>query len=113
MTQVQQRDIADDLSQLFRQEIEIAKQEARHEGRKVLVAWSMYGGAVFAAVLAAILLSFALVYALGVIMPLAWGAFIVAIIWTFLGIVLGSEARRKHNTGEPLVKKLLPSRTGR
>lgn len=108
MTQVTHTDLSDDLSRLLRQEIELAKQEARREGRKVAQASSMVAGAVFASVLAAILLSFALVYALGVLMPLAWAAFIVAVIWLFLGIVLGSEARRKLKTTEPLLKKLLP-----
>jgi len=95
-----------DLTQLLREEIELAKQEARLEGRKVAVASSMYGGAFFAAVLAAILLSFALVYALGVIMPLAWGAVIVGIIWIFLGMVLSTEARRRFRTADPRRREL-------
>lgn len=101
MTQVTQTELSEDLSRLLREEVELAKQEARREGKKVFIASGMYGGAFFAGVLAAILFSFSLVYALGVIMPLAWGALIVAIIWTFIGMVLGSEARRRFGTAEP------------
>lgn len=94
--------ITDDLSMLFRKEIELAKAEARQEGKKVAMATGMYAGAGIAGLLMAIMLSFALLYALSEIIHPAWAAFILTIIWAFIGLVLYMEARRKIKTVEPL-----------
>jgi hypothetical protein len=94
--------ITDDLSTLFRKEIELAKAEARHEGKKVAMATGMYAGAAVAGLLTAIMLSFALVYALSEIMHPGWAAFILTIVWAFVGLLLYYEARRKLKTVEPL-----------
>jgi uncharacterized membrane protein YqjE len=73
--------ISDDLSRLFRQEVELAKAELKQEAAKAGKAAGMLGGAGFAGYLAVVLLSFALVFALGNVMDLGWAALIVAAIW--------------------------------
>ena len=63
--------ISDDLSQLFRQEVELAKVELKEEAAKAGKAAGMLGGAGFAGYLAVVLLSFALVFGLANVMDLS------------------------------------------
>jgi uncharacterized protein YjbJ (UPF0337 family) len=66
--------ISNDLSQLFRQEVELAKAELKQEASKAGKAAGMLGGAGFAGYLAVVLLSFALVFALANVMDAGWAA---------------------------------------
>ena len=70
--------ISNDLSQLFRQEVELAKAEVKEEAAKAGKAAGMLGGAGFAGYLAVVLLSFALVFGLANVMDAGWAALIVA-----------------------------------
>jgi len=94
--------ISNDLSQLFRQEIELAKAEVKQEATKAGKAAGMLGAAGFAGYLTVILLSFALVFALGNVMDLGWAALIVAIIWAIAGAVLYANGRKKLKTVDPV-----------
>src|SRR5690348_15097968 len=87
--------ISNDLSQLFRQEVELAKAELKQEASKAGKAAGMLGGAGFAAYLAVVLLSFALVFALSNVMDPGWAALIVAVIWAIIGAVLYANGRKK------------------
>jgi uncharacterized membrane protein YqjE len=93
--------ISNDLSQLFRQEVELAKVELKEEAAKAGKAAGMLGGAGFAGYLAVVLLSFALVFALGNVMDLGWAALIVAVIWGAIGAVLFVNGRKKLKTVDP------------
>jgi hypothetical protein len=95
-------DISDDLSRLFRQEVELAKAEVRQEATKAGKAAGMLGAAGFAGYMTVLLLSFALVYALSNVMDAGWAALIVAVIWGIAGAVLYANGRRKLRTVSPV-----------
>src|ERR1700710_216578 len=80
--------ISDDLSTLFRQEVELAKAELKQEASKAGKAAGMLGVAGFAGYLAVVLLSFALVFALANVMDAGWAALIVALLWAIIGAVM-------------------------
>lgn len=98
-------DISDDLSRLFRQEVELAKAEVREEATKAGAAAAMLGGAGFAAYLAVVLLSFAVVFALANVMDAGWAALIVAVVWAVAGAVLYGAGRRKLRTVSPVPQR--------
>jgi hypothetical protein len=98
--------ISDDLSRLFRQEVELAKAELKQEAAKAGKAAGMLGGAGFAGYLAVVLLSFALVFGLSNVMDAGWAALIVAAIWLAIGAVLYVSGRNKLKTVDPM-----PNRT--
>src|SRR4029450_12133379 len=87
--------ISNDLSQLFRQEVELAKVELKQEASKAGKAAGMLGVAAFAGYLAVVLLSFAVVFGLANVMDAGWAALIVAVIWAIVGGVLYTNGRKK------------------
>jgi hypothetical protein len=93
--------ISDDLSQLFRQEVELAQVELKQEASKAGKAAGMLGAAGFAGYLAVVLLSFALVFGLANVIDAGWAALIVAVIWAAVGAVLYSSGRKKLKTVDP------------
>ncbi|MCY1138509.1 phage holin family protein [Actinoplanes sp. Pm04-4] len=97
--------ISNDLSQLFRQEVELAKAELKQEASKAGKAGGMLGGAAFAAYLAVVLLSFALVFALDAVMPAGWAALIVAVLWAVIGGVLYVIGKNKLKTVDPVPRR--------
>jgi len=94
--------ISDDLSRLFRQEVELAKVEIKQEAAKAGKAAGMLGGAGFAGYLAVVLLSFALVFGLANVMDAGWAALIVAVIWGIIGAVLYASGRKRLKTVDPM-----------
>jgi len=100
-------DISDDLSQLFRQEIELAKAEVRNEAGKAGKAAGMIGGAGAAGYLALVLLSFAVVYALGNVMDPGWAALIVAIVWGAIAGGLYANGKAKLRTVSPMPRQTM------
>jgi len=93
--------VSDDLTQLFRQEVELAKAEVKQEATKAGKAAGMLGGAGFAGYLAVVLLSFALVFGLANVMDAGWAALIVAAIWAVIGAVLYMTGRKKLKEVDP------------
>jgi nitrate/nitrite transporter NarK len=98
-------DISDDLSRLFRQEVELAKAEVRQEATKAGKAAGMLGGAGFAGYMVALLLTFAVVFGLGNVMDLGWAALIVAVVWAVVGGVLYASGRRRLRTVSPVPRQ--------
>jgi uncharacterized membrane protein YqjE len=98
-------EISDDLSKLFRQEVELAKAEVREEATKAGKAAGMLGAAGFAGYLAVLLLSFALVYALANVMDAGWAALIVAVIWAVVGGILYGAGRKRLRTVSPVPRR--------
>ncbi|MEU7479832.1 phage holin family protein [Lentzea sp. NPDC042327] len=94
-------ELTGDLSKLMRQELELAKAELRQEASKAGKAGGMLAAAGFAGYLTTVLLSFALVFALGAVMPLGWAALIVAVLWGIAGAVLYTSGRAKLRTVNP------------
>ncbi|WP_127507357.1 phage holin family protein [Actinoplanes solisilvae] len=94
--------ISNDLSTLFRQEVELAKVELKQEAAKAGKAGGMLGGAAFAGYLAVVLLSFAVVFALSEVIPPGWAALIVAVLWAAVGAVLYMNGRKQLKTVDPV-----------
>jgi hypothetical protein len=97
--------ISDDLSRLFRQEVELAKAELKQEASKAGKAAGMLGGAGFAGYLAVVLLSFALVFGLANVMDAGWAALIVAVLWAIVGAVLYAGGRKKLKDVDPMPRR--------
>jgi hypothetical protein len=81
-------EVTRDLSTLMRQEVELAKAEAKQSATKAGKGAGMLGGAGVAGHFVLIFLSLALMFALGALMPLGWAAVIVAVIWGIIAAVL-------------------------
>ena len=97
--------ISNDLSQLFRQELDLAKAELKQEASKAGKAAGMLGGAGFAGYLAVVLLSFAAVFGLANVMDGGWATLIVAVIWGIIGAVLYVIGRNKLKTVDPMPRR--------
>jgi hypothetical protein len=97
--------ISDDLSQLFRQEVELAKAELKQEASTAGKAAGMLAGASFAGYLAVVLLSFAAVFGLGAVIGNGWAALIVAVLWAAAGAVLYSTGRKKLKAVDPMPRR--------
>jgi hypothetical protein len=87
--------VARDLSTLMRQEVELAKAEAKQSATKAGKGGGMLAGAGVAGHFILLFLSLALMFALGALMPLGWAAVIVAVIWGIIAAVLTSKGRKE------------------
>jgi uncharacterized membrane protein YqjE len=97
--------ISNDLSQLFRQEVELAKVELKQEATKAGKAAGMLGGAGFAGYLAVLMLSFAVVYGLANKIDAGWAALIVAVVWAIVAGVLYVIGKNKLKTVDPMPRR--------
>ena len=88
-------DVTRDLSTLMRQEVELAKAEAKQSATKAGKGAGMLGGAGVAGHFVLVFLSLALMFALGALMPLGWAAVILAVIWGIIAAVLASIGRKE------------------
>lgn len=100
-------DISEGLSQLFRQEVELAKAELKTEAAKAGKAAGMFGGAGVAGLMTAIMVSFALAYALDTVLPLGWATLIVGVLWAIAAAVLYSVARGQARTVSPVPRQTI------
>ncbi|MEU9834598.1 phage holin family protein [Streptosporangium sp. NPDC048047] len=94
-------EVGEDLSKLFRQEVELAKAEIRQEAAKAGKAGGMLGGAGVAGLLAALFVSLTVMFGLGAVMPLGWAALIVAVVWAVVGGVLYTNGRKRMSEVSP------------
>ncbi|MBT2439449.1 phage holin family protein [Streptomyces sp. ISL-36] len=88
-------EIGSDLSQLVRDEIELAKAEIKQESTKAGKAVGMLGGAGYAAHLVLLLGSLAAIFGLAHVLDLAWAALIVTAFWGVVGAVLYTTGRKR------------------
>jgi VIT1/CCC1 family predicted Fe2+/Mn2+ transporter len=95
-------EVADDVSKLFRQEVELAKAEIKQEATKAGKAAGMLGGAGFAGYMVALFASLALMFALDAVMPTGWAAVIVAAIWGIVAAVLFAIGRKRMKEVSPV-----------
>jgi hypothetical protein len=97
-------DISTDLSTLVRQEIALAKAEAKEGAVDVGKGAGMLGGAALAGQLVLVFLSVALWWSLGEATGRGWSALIVALVWAVIAAVLAlagrSQLRRARNPME-------------
>jgi hypothetical protein len=102
-------EVAGDVTRLFRQELALAKAELKEEAGKAGKAAGMLSAAGVAGHLVAVLVSFALVFALGAVIPLGWAALIVAVLWAVIGAVLYSSGRSRLRTVSPVPRQTVES----
>ena len=87
--------MTDELSTLFRKEIELAKTEAREEVGHAGKAAALFGGAGLAGWLALLFLSLALAWLIDQATNTAVAFAIVGVAWTIAALVLQSAARKR------------------
>ena len=80
---------------LIRQEVELAKAEAKQSATKAGKGGGMLAGAGVAGHFVLLFLSVALWYALGELMGLGWSAVVVAVIWGIIAAILASIGRKE------------------
>ncbi|MFD4985413.1 phage holin family protein [Streptomyces sp. NPDC058374] len=83
------------MSQLVRDEIELAKAEIKQESTKAGKAVGMLGGAGYAGHLVLLLGSLTVIFGLANVMNIAWAALIVTVLWAIVAAVLFLTGRKK------------------
>lgn len=98
-------DISADLSNLVRQEMELARTELKQEARRVGKGAGMFGAAGIAAYLTLFFLSFALAHLLDNWMPAEVAALIVGLLWAIVAAVLAVSGRKEIKEADPQLPK--------
>jgi hypothetical protein len=93
--------VAQDLSLLMRQELELAKAEVKQEVSKTGKAAGMLGGAGFAGYMVLLFASIALWWGLANLMDQGWAALVVTGIWAVIGAVLFVVGRDRMKQVNP------------
>ena len=93
--------VAQDLSTLMRQEIELAKAEVKQEVTKTGKAAGLFGAAGFAGYMVLLFASIALWWGLANLMDQGWAALVVTGIWALIGAVAFVVARRQIKDVNP------------
>jgi uncharacterized membrane protein YqjE len=88
-------DVTRDMSQLVRQEVELAKVELRQEAKRTGQTAGLFGAAGLAGVMVLLFLSFALWWGLANVMDQGWAALIVAGVWLVAAAILLAVARSR------------------
>ena len=93
--------VAQDLSTLMRQELDLAKAEVKQEVTKTGKAAGMMGAAGFAGYMVLLFASIAAWWGLANLMDQGWAALIVTGIWAVIGAVLFLVGRRRLKEVNP------------
>lgn len=93
--------LTNDLGQLTRQELALAKAELQAEAKKAGKGAGLLGGAAFAGWMVALFLSLTVMWALDEAMDLIWSALIVAVIWAVAAAVLAMTGRKELQEFNP------------
>jgi len=93
--------VAQDLSLLMRQELELAKAEVKQEAIKTGKAAGMLGAAGFAGYMVLLFASIAAWWGLANLMDQGWAALIVTGVWAVVGAVLFVTGRRRLDNVNP------------
>ncbi|KAA1428027.1 phage holin family protein [Nocardioides antri] len=94
-------DIANDLTTLVKQEIDLAKTEAKAEAAKAGKGVGLLGGAGVAGHLALLFLSLTLMYLLDSWMHTALAALIVTVLWLVVAAVMALVGRKELKSMNP------------
>lgn len=94
-------DIANDLTTLVKQEIELAKTEAKAEVAKAGKGAGLLGGAGVTGHLAILFLSLALMFMLDSWMHTGWAALIVGVLWAIAAAVMAMTGRKELKAMNP------------
>ena len=95
-------EVSRDLSTLVRQEIELAKAEAKQSAQRAGKGAGMFGGAGVAGHMVLLFLSLALWWALGTVMGLGWSGLVVAAVWAVVAAVLALRGKKELQSVEGL-----------
>lgn len=93
--------VAQDLSTLMRQELDLAKAEVKQEVTKTGKAAGMLGAAGFAGYMVLLFASIAAWWGLANVMNKGWAALIVTGVWAVVGAVLFAVGRRQLRDVSP------------
>ncbi len=94
-------ELTGDMTRLFRDEVELAKEELKQEGRKAGKAGAAFGGAAVAGLLAGVALVMFLGFLLDTFLP-TWAAFlIVTLVLGAVAAALGVQGRNKVQDIDP------------
>jgi Putative Actinobacterial Holin-X, holin superfamily III len=93
--------VAQDLSTLMRQELDLAKAEVKQEVTKTGKAAGMLGAAGFAGYMVLLFASIAAWWGLANVMDQGWAALIVTAVWAVIGAVLFAVGRRRLREVNP------------
>ena len=93
--------VAQDLSTLMRQELDLAKAEVKQEVTKTAKGAGMLGGAGFAGYMVVLFASIALWWGLANVMDQGWAALIVTGIWAIIAAVLFVIGRNRLKQVNP------------
>ncbi|MFI5695377.1 phage holin family protein [Kribbella sp. NPDC051586] len=93
--------LTNDLGQLTRQELALAKAELQVEAKKAGKGAGMLGGAAFAGWMVALFVSLTVMWALDEAMDLIWAALIVAAVWAVVAAVLAAKGRKELQEVSP------------
>jgi uncharacterized membrane protein YqjE len=93
--------IAKDLGTLMRQELELAKTEAKDEAKKAGKGAGMLGAAGVAGHLLLIFISLFVMFVLENWMGFEWASLIVAVIWAIVAAVLARKGRSQLKNVDP------------
>ncbi|MGN6160413.1 MAG: phage holin family protein [Marmoricola sp.] len=97
-------DVANDLTRLVKEEIEIAKAEAKAEAMKAGKGAGLLGGAGVAAHLTLIFGSLTLMFLLDIWLPITWAALIVTAVWAVAAGVMATSGRRELKAMNPTLE---------
>ncbi|UDY23422.1 phage holin family protein [Nocardioides sp. Kera G14] len=103
-------DVANDLSTLIKQEMDLAKTEMKEEAKKAGKGAGLLGGAGLAGYMVLLFVSLTAVFALDEGMPLWLAALIVTVIWGVIAAVLavtGRSALKRSNPQLPQTQQTL------
>jgi Flp pilus assembly protein TadB len=95
--------VSQDLSTLFRQEVELAKAELTESAKKAGKGAGMFGGAGLTGLFALLFLSIAAWWGLGFVLNNALSAVVIAVIYGIVALILFLRGKRelKEITGAP------------
>lgn len=85
--------VSQDISTLFRQEVELAKAELTESAKRAGKGAGMFGGAGVTALFAVLFLSIAAWWGLGYLVGNAWSALIIAVIYGIVALILFLRGR--------------------
>jgi uncharacterized membrane protein YqjE len=98
-------DVASDLSDLLRQEVELAKTELKQEAAKAGKGAGLLGGASIAAHLVLVFVSLAALFLLDNWMPTELAALVVAVVWAVAAAALAMAGRKSLQRTNPQLPK--------
>ena len=96
--------LTQDVSQLMRQEVELAKAELKDSSTKAGKGAGFLVGAAVAAILFLVFLSVSAWWGLGNFIPREWSALIVAVIWAIIAGILVAVGRKEFDRIKGLPK---------